>query len=641
VPEPAIHRTSPIHPAKLQYAFKKKGGPMTTSTARDSATSSEIGKYHLVAELARGGMGNVYLAATHGPGGFSKLLVVKELKPELCDDETYVAMFLDEARLAARLIHPNIVQTNEVGSDGQRHFMVMEFLDGRSLHRIVKRTAGRFPVGAQLRIIGESLLGLHHAHELREFDGAALGVVHRDVSPLNVFVTFNGQAKVLDFGIAKALDSSLETKMGVLKGRIAYMAPEQAKGAKVDRRADVYSAGVMLWEAAAGRRLWPQMTEVEILTQMLKDGAPTLRSVKPDAPDDLELICARAMAFNRDDRYATAADLLHDLEAHLARRHDTMSMREIGTFVGNAFADERKKMNTIIEEAIGRVRSGPRSGVMPTFQGQIVDTPTGVNLSCDGPTSGSSRLFTPSNLSGPMSGSLSSRSAPATSATLESAIAASASPAPWVNKQTAIFAHGGGALVLGAVLLGTTLHGSRPAPDVAVAPAAAPAPAREDTELVDVTVRATPSAAQITIDGASVISNPFHARYPRDNQVHHVAASADGYEPKLEDVKFAGDVSIDVSLNRLPNAPLHQVVTTAPQVPQHLIRHVAGTPTAQPSAAASTDTTAAVTTASVHVEAPPPPVHVAAPAATRTDVGPSGGHAPLRPIATNNPYGNQ
>jgi serine/threonine-protein kinase len=614
---------------------------MTTSTARDAVTFSEIGKYHLVAELARGGMGNVYLAAAHGPGGFSKLLVVKELKPELCDDETYVAMFLDEARLAARLIHPNIVQTNEVGSDGKRHFMVMEFLDGRSLHRVVKRTAGRFPVGAQLRVIGESLLGLHHAHELREFDGEALGVVHRDVSPLNVFVTFNGQAKVLDFGIAKALDSSLETKMGVLKGRIAYMAPEQAKGAKVDRRADVYSAGVMLWEAAAGRRLWPQMTEVEILTHMLKDGAPTLRSVKPDAPDDLELICARAMAFNRDDRYATAADLVHDLEAHLARRHDTMSMREIGTFVANAFADERKKMNTIIEEAINRVRSGPRSGVMPTFQGQIVDTPTGVNLSCDGPTSGTSRLFTPSNLSGAMSGSM-SRSAPATTNTLESAIAATASHGSWINKRTAIFGFGGGAVVLGAVLLGTTLHGGRPAPDLAAAPApapaVAPAPAHED-ELVDIVVRATPATSQITIDGASVISNPFHARYPRDSLVHHVAASADGYETRLEDVRFAGDVSIDVSLNRLPNAPLHQLVTTAPQVSPHLLKHVAAAPSAQPTTSVSAEP-AVASAAAVHVE-PAAPAHVAPPAASHADVGPSGGRAPLRPIATNNPYGAQ
>jgi eukaryotic-like serine/threonine-protein kinase len=590
---------------------------MMTSKARESAIAPEIGKYHLVAELARGGMGNVYLACAQGPGGFNKLLVVKELKPELCEDETYVSMFLDEARLAARLIHPNIVQTNEVGSDGQRHYMVMEFLDGRSLHRIGKRLVGRMPVGAHLRIIGEALLGLHHAHELREFDGEPLGIVHRDVSPLNVFVTFNGQAKVLDFGIAKAADSSHETKLGVLKGRIAYMAPEQAKGAKVDRRADIYSAGVMLWEATAGRRLWPGMTEVEILTRMLRDGPPTLRSVNPDTPEDLDLICARAMALKREDRYATAADLLHDLEAHLARRSDTMSMREIGVMVGQAFADERRKMDSVIEETLKRVRGGPRSsGVIPTFQAQIVGTPTSANVTCDGRSLvSSSRQFT-------QSGSM-SHSAPATSASVGSMIAA-AKPLSWATRRAAILV-AGIALFLGAIFLGSTLHGGKsaiqsaappPAPPPVLAQAVAP-------ELIDLVVRASPSSALITIDGASVVSNPFHARYPKDGQIHHVRASADGYDTKLEDVKFANDVSVDVSLNRQPTAPLHQGVMNVVAAPVRPTKH-ALVLSAGPTPAFSTDTEVAAT-----------------PAPARAEVNPAGGRPPLRPIATGNPYGPQ
>jgi serine/threonine protein kinase len=351
-------------------------------TARQTAIAPEMGKYHLIAELARGGMGNVYLAALCGPGGFNKLLVLKELKPELSDDETYVAMFLEEARLAARLVHPNIVQTNEVSSEDKRHYMTMEYLDGRSLSRVVRRFAreGGFPIGAQLRIIGDALLGLHYAHELRGFDGEPLGIVHRDVSPLNLMVTFDGQAKLLDFGIAKAVDSSLETKAGVLKGRIAYMAPEQACSSKIDRRADIYSMGVLLWEAAAGRRLWPGMSEVEILSRVLREGAPRLREVLPDAPQALDAICARAMARDCEDRYATAAELLEDLEAHLAHRDDKMPMRQIGELISVTFAEERHKMNLVIEETIARVGSappsGPRSGVMPTFRTQVVGTPS-------------------------------------------------------------------------------------------------------------------------------------------------------------------------------------------------------------------------------------------------------------------------
>ncbi len=312
-------------------------------------------------------MGNVYLAIAQGPGGFHKLLVVKELRPEFSDDETYVAMFLQEARLAARLTHPNIVQTNEVGSDGGRHYMIMEFLDGRSLHRVCKYLArqGGMPVGAHLRVIAEALRGLDYAHELRGFDGEPLGIIHRDVSPLNLLVTFDGQAKLLDFGIAKAVDSSLETQAGVLKGRIAYMAPEHARGGKCDRRVDVYAAGVMIWEAAAGRRLWHEMNDVEIFKRIIGEGPPRLRSVKPTAPPDLDALCARALSINPANRHPTAAALLADLEAHLTGRDDTMSMREIGALASRAFEPERQRMNSIIEDHVARMRGVPRSGTMP------------------------------------------------------------------------------------------------------------------------------------------------------------------------------------------------------------------------------------------------------------------------------------
>jgi serine/threonine protein kinase len=362
------------------------------SASRNREISSEMGKYHLIAELARGGMGNVYLAVLCRPGGFNKLLVLKELKPELSADETYVTMFLEEARLAARLIHPNIVQTNEVHSENHSHYMTMEYLDGRSLYRIVRRFGreGSFPVGARLRVISEALLGLHYAHELLGFDGEPLGIVHRDVSPLNVMVTFDGQAKVLDFGIAKAVDSSLETKTGVLKGRVAYMSPEQVVGAKVDRRADVYSMGVMIWEAAAGRRLWPEMSEVEILSRVLREGPPRLRDVVPDAPADLDAICARAMAQDCDQRYPTAAALHDDVEAHLAERDDRMTMRQVGDIVRAMFADERQRTSQVIEETIARVGTGPRSGVMATLRTETGATPSGPFMYAE---SGASRVI--------------------------------------------------------------------------------------------------------------------------------------------------------------------------------------------------------------------------------------------------------
>jgi len=596
-----------------------------TSTSLQLEIGPEIGKYHLIAELARGGMGNVYLAASQGPGGFSKLLVVKELKPELSDDETYVTMFLEEARLAARLIHPNIVQTNEVGSDGNRHYMVMEFLDGRSLHRIAKRLGGQLSIGSQLRVVSEALLGLHHAHELREFDGEPLGIVHRDVSPLNVFVTFNGQTKVLDFGIAKAVDSSLETKIGVLKGRVAYMAPEQAKGTKVDRRADVYSAGVMLWEAAAGRRLWPGMNEVEILTRIVREGPPALRGVRPDAPEELERICARAMAFEREERYATALDLLTDLEAHLARRDDTLTMREIGGMVAQSFTEERRKMNAVIEEALTRVRGGPRSGTVPSLQGQFTGTPTSANISCDGPRDATAPLFTPTSSFAPSSGV--SRSVPATTATLGASVADTQTVQASPTKRAAVLFSSVGAVLLGAILV---VLASRTGPPTARAialpsPAASPAPPREEPEYVDVSLRVSPATAQITIDGALVLSNPFRARYPKDNQIHRLTASADGYDTKMEDVTFANDVSIDVSLNHRP-APqtFRQPVVVAPAPVQNRPPR-RSTPASNSAPLADGP------------GAPPP----SAPAPARQAETTPTPRQPLRAISTSNPYGTQ
>ena len=190
----------------------------------------QVGRYRLIAELAHGGMGDVYLAVAQGAGGFSKLMVIKMLRPALAEDEQFLTMFLEEARLAARLNHPNVVQTVEVGNEGRKYFLAMEYLEGQSLQRLRTRVAKEhpFPLGPHLRILVEALNGLHYAHELVDIDGRALDLVHRDATPHNIFVTYDGQVKVVDFGIAKAMDSSLETRTGELKGKIAYMPPEQA-----------------------------------------------------------------------------------------------------------------------------------------------------------------------------------------------------------------------------------------------------------------------------------------------------------------------------------------------------------------------------------------------------------------------------
>jgi len=206
------------------------------------------GRYQLLGSLGQGGMADVYLAVARGPLGFSKLVVLKRLRANADDDGRAVQMFLDEARIAARLRHPNIVDTYDVGQEVDSHFIAMEYLDGQPFNRLLKmaRASGVHP-SAWVYIVCEALHGLHHAHELRDYDGAPLQIVHRDVSPHNIFVTYDAEIKVVDFGVAKATLNLIETEAGYLKGKIGYMAPEQALGGEVDRRADIFSMGVVLW----------------------------------------------------------------------------------------------------------------------------------------------------------------------------------------------------------------------------------------------------------------------------------------------------------------------------------------------------------------------------------------------------------
>ena len=576
--------------------------PSVAPPSLDSAVAYDVGKHTLVAELARGGMGVVHLAVSRNSGGFDKLFAIKQLKPEYAQDENYVAMFLEEARLAAHLTHPNIVQTHEVGSSGQRHYIVMDYLDGRSLYDIVRHLSNRggLPIGAHLLIIAEALIGLHYAHELRGFDDQPLRIVHRDFSPLNVFVTVDGQVKLIDFGIAKAADSSVNTRTGVLKGRLAYMAPEQAWGSEVDRRADNYAAGVMLWEAATGRRLWPGMSDLEILARLSREGAPRVRSVRPDAPEALVAICERAMAQEVDDRYGTALDLLADLEAHIASRDDKMTMGEIGALVGREFAAELRLVNAAIAEALASVGSGSRPALMPRF---------GLTAS-----SGSHAPIVHEDLSrywmhpwsrakpksltalGAMAVSSPVIPASAEHATVEiltptehSTPAISVPAGPATGKSFARLRRYagaaaisfGGSLVIFALLV-SLLRDSFARASAARASSAHPAPVAMSApvegssagsvgmpsrEVIEVALRVLPAAAQIVVDGAAVSGNPFFARYPKDGRVHHVLAFADGFEPKWRDVSFAADVAVDFTLERRVSSVPSDKPPAVPGVP--------------------------------------------------------------------------
>ncbi|MFI5298227.1 MAG: protein kinase [Polyangiales bacterium] len=306
-------------------------------------------------ELGQGGMGTVYLVADLGPSGFHRLKVVKRLRDDLAREPGFLQMFQDEARLSASLYHPNIVQVNEVGFDGAHHFLEMEYLDGQSLSALLRKQAqvgAPLPLPLGIWIVTQVLAGLEHAHDLCGLDGAPLSIVHRDVSPHNVLVTYAGEVKLLDFGIAKATDTASQTRTGDLKGKLAYMAPEQAARGHVDRRADLFAVGVMLWEIATGTRLWSGLGDLDILRRLERGEIPKPSSVRADLPSEIDTICARATALDPAARYATAADFQHALEALLTQRGDHPTGRALGELVTTAFAERRASMRAQIDELL-------------------------------------------------------------------------------------------------------------------------------------------------------------------------------------------------------------------------------------------------------------------------------------------------
>jgi len=329
------------------------------SEATPAPTSKvvSLGRYHIIAQLARGGMGVVHLAVIRGPAGFNKLLVLKELKVDFLEDAQFVAMFLEEARLAARLNHPNIVQTIEVGSDGARRFMVLEYLEGQSYFRVIGRSRKAqvpMPLGMQATLLCAVLEGLGYAHSTGGPGSSRRAVVHRDISPQNVFVTYDGQVKILDFGIAKAKDSSQDTRAGVLKGKVAYMSPEQASGAVADARTDLFAVGVMLWEAATGRRFWSQdgavANDMQMLRALVNGDLPSKRQGAIEAiPLVLRPIVLRAIAVDPAKRYATAAEFQSALREVLPSLGGEATSQALGKFVADLFAEEREHLQSIIE----------------------------------------------------------------------------------------------------------------------------------------------------------------------------------------------------------------------------------------------------------------------------------------------------
>lgn len=498
-----------------------------------------LSKYRMLARLGSGGMAEVYLVLAEGPGGFHKLQVVKLMRPDLGEQERveFLRMFQDEARLVARLSHANIVQSYEAGSDHGQPFIVMEYLDGQPLARVQQRArslgdADAFPLELSLQVLCEVLEGLDYAHRLTSYEGRPLGIVHRDVSPQNVFITYAGVTKLVDFGIAKSLESG-RTRAGVVKGKVAYMAPEQVLGAPLDRRADLFAVGVLLWEAIARQDLYDGRLVFDSLQRLARGEIRRIRDVAPDVPTELERIVTRALARDPDERYQDAESFRYELLSYLESTSKVRG-RDVGERVAQLFCTEREALQTVIRHAM---RGDPGPLLDPRVLGPL---PGFANVVRHEPTRALARSAEPP--------------------VRVSALALS-KPAMWTLAALGLAAAGWMVRTPRVPSVPPPVPARATAAPRAPALAAVPAPApRADGQVVPsqdtihVEIDVEPREALLVLDGVVLGTNPYAGRHARDERAHLLQVTAAGFETQRRELRFQADQRLHVQLAATPRA---------------------------------------------------------------------------------------
>lgn len=325
------------------------------STAIDIYPGRTLGRYELLLPIAQGGTASVWAAKMRGPRGFEKIVAIKTVLADLADDDLFAAesMFLDEARLVARIRHPNVVEVLDLGEDDGVLFIVMEWIEGESLSVLTReaKAKGGLPVPFALRIAARACAGLHAAHELRDDAGALVNLVHRDVSPQNILVTYDGSVKVIDFGVAKAATNQAQTNVGQLKGKVLYMAPEQAFGNKVDRRTDVFAMGIVLYQLVTGTHPFRADNEFATLARIRdkKEVAPA-RSIVKDLPEEVDRVIMKALSKDPSGRYASMLDLRRAIEE--AGRAPPDVDTSLSAFIKDLLSRRAERKDKAIREAL-------------------------------------------------------------------------------------------------------------------------------------------------------------------------------------------------------------------------------------------------------------------------------------------------
>jgi eukaryotic-like serine/threonine-protein kinase len=332
-----------------------------------------VGRYALHESIGSGGMAAVYIGRLHGASGFAKTVAIKRLHPQYANDPEFSSMFVDEARLAARVVHPNVVSTLDVVHSGSDLLLIMEFVDGDSLSEILRGMAShvqRMPMDVASSIFCGVLSGLHAAHVAKGDDGSPLNIVHRDMSPENVIVSVDGIARVLDFGIAKASGKSSVTRDGTVKGKLAYMAPEQVLGKELSPRTDIFAVGAVMYELITGLRAFKAENDGATLRKLLYDTLAPVKSVVPDVPDALDAVIMKALSRDASGRFESAAAMQDALEAAVSPASSRKTAEWLRGILGDQISRRAQKVATV-ERGSGSLSRVNLSVPPPAAEGSV------------------------------------------------------------------------------------------------------------------------------------------------------------------------------------------------------------------------------------------------------------------------------
>ena len=546
-----------------------------------------FGRYQLLGLLGQGGMGRLYIAERRGIQGFVKIVALKRIQPHLADSKQLREMFLNEARIAARLEHPNIVATYELGEVDGNYFISMEYLPGEDLSAIIAGCQdGRMPIDVAAALTQQAAQGLHYAHEARDGHGKPIGLVHRDVSPRNIFVTYHGIVKLLDFGVVRGPEKQ-KSVPGVFKGKYGYCAPEQLEGRAIDRRTDVFCLGIALWECLTGARLFDGPNDAATIDAVRSRPIEPPSALRPEVPPEIDAITVRALSRDPDKRFRTAHDMSEELDRYLIGQDDRPTSKSVGRWMESIFGAERATLKKAISQggeieptlerlfALNAIRpatgeatrtqtgssggQGAKAQPRALWSTSLGSHPSGNRRSASGRPiesasgrSSPSSLSTSSSLSSSSSGRGTGPTAGPVVTSMPTAVATGGSGAPAPRRGATLPIALGVVLVLGGIgaVAAVVLRGGHASSETPVATATRATATLE--------IRSEPPGAHVFVDGTpSGLRTPTVLTGLSAGKRVEVRLDKPGYEPATEQVTLADGQSRAISVNLKP-APAAQ-----------------------------------------------------------------------------------